>query len=217
MGTNNFIKFIKKLQLVLKNNHLPGMDIMAEMAPSGRSLDYPNDSKFIKSAVGLILFKKNSELYFILIKRTSFNENDKHGGQISFPGGRLDKVDSSMKNCAIREVEEELGIDTTNLSYIGKLTKLFIPVSNYMVYPFVFYTDEIDCFYPQESEVEYVLEVKLNDLFDEENVKLGEIEVISGINIKNIPYFDLNNHVIWGATAMILNEFKNVVKGFKTK
>ena len=192
------------------------MDAMAQMAPINRQLKYPDKNNYSYSAVALLLYEKDDELYFPLIKRTSHNKNDKHRGQISLPGGKYDKEDQTLLNCAMRELEEELGVDKTNISTLGELTKLFIPVSSFMVQPFVFYSDNYSHFAAQESEVEYILEVKLKDLLDDRNVKKGEIELISGRKINDIPYFNLNNHIIWGATAMILNEFKNVAISYKT-
>ncbi len=214
MEGQDCINFLKEK---LENDTLPGMDVLAEMAPIGRQLTYPVKSDYIDSAVAILLYKNDKELFFPLIKRTSHNQNDKHKGQISFPGGRYDKNDNTLLNCALRETEEELGIDKSNLTPLGKLTKLYIPISNYMVQPFVFIMNNNNGFTAQESEVEYILEIKLKDLFKEKNIKKGQIELENGNTINNIPYFSLNNHVIWGATAMILNEFKNVASGFKTK
>jgi len=213
MDKSDCIGFLKTR---LQNGKLPGMEVMAQMAPIDRKLSYPNGNDYSDSAVALLLFKKENELYFPLIKRTSHNKNDKHRGQISLPGGKYDEEDKTLLNCALRELEEELGVSNDNISVLGELTKLFIPVSNFMVHPFVLFTKNENRFVPQETEVEYVLEVKLKDLLKKENIRKGEIELTSGKKIDNIPYFMLDNHVIWGATAMILNEFKNVARAYKT-
>ncbi len=213
MHKNDCINFIESS---LNNGKLPGMNAMAQMAPVNRKLDYPVKNNYSDSAVAILLFEQDGELFFPLIKRTSHNKNDKHRGQISLPGGKFDQEDKTLLNCAMRELEEELGVDKANISTLGELTKLFIPVSNFMVQPFVFYSAKYNHFTAQESEVEYILEIQLRDLLDDNNVKKGEIELISGRKINDIPYFNLNNHIIWGATAMILNEFKNVAISYKT-
>jgi len=214
MNKTDCVEFLKSR---LQKDKLPGMKAMAIMAPSDRQLSYPQEGEYTDSAVSIVLYEKDNELYFPLIKRTSHNKNDKHKGQISLPGGKYDKEDKTLLNCAMRELEEELGITNANVTTIGELTKLFIPVSNFMVHPFVLFTPNPVRFIPQESEVEYVLEVKLNELLDDKNSKIGEIELFAGKKLQGIPYFKLDNHVIWGATAMILNEFKNVALAYKTK
>jgi len=211
---NDLILYFKES---LVSGKLPGKSIQFKMAPPGRPEDYPVKESVNDSAVALVLYEKNEELHFPLIKRTSSNKNDKHKGQISLPGGKFDKEDLNLVNCAMREFEEELGIAHKYISLLGDLTDLYIPVSNFKVHPFVFYLDKKPKFRPQPSEVEYVLEIKLKDILNEKNIKTGKISQSSFSSKADVPYFDLNNHIIWGATAMILNEFKNVASGFKTK
>jgi len=212
------LKFDNWLSSVKNNleNSLPGKKIQYLMAPIGRESNYPNDKNYTESAVALLLYKKNDELFFPLIKRTSFNENDKHKGQISFPGGKLDTADHDLLHCAKRELNEEVGIDASYINLLGNLTDLYIPVSNFKVQPFVFYIENDFIFIPQESEVEYILEISVKDLLNEQNVKVGKITYGENSFISNVPYFQLSNHIVWGATAMILNEFKNVISKIKT-
>lgn len=213
---SKFDSLILQLKERFAMDNLPGKIIQYELAPPGRSIDIPKGKTVTDSSVAILLYEKENQTFFVLIKRTSFNGNDKHKGQISFPGGRYDKNDITLDYCALRELEEEIGVNKKTVYYLGKLTSLYIPVSNFMVYPFVFYLTEKTEFIPQQSEVEYILEVNLNDLLDDKNLKFEKVKQSTFSNIANMPYFALNNEKVWGATAMILNEFKNVVRSFKT-
>ena len=213
----NFQYITNNLKIYLDNGILPGKDIQYQMAPPGRPHDYPQNKEFKESAVTILLYTKKEEMYFALIQRTHHNHNDKHKGQISLPGGKLDKSDNSLFDCALRELEEELGVLKSHVKPLGQLTDLYIPISNFKVQPFIAFSENNINFVPQLSEVEYVLEVVLKDLLNENNFKKGVIKLGPGIELDNIPYFYLNNHIVWGATAMILNEFKNVINSIKTK
>ena len=210
------IKEIERIFTTSKLSSLPGMTAHIEMAPPYRHQLFMKNAQYKDAAVAMLLYKKGNDLCFPLIRRTSGNPNDKHSGQISLPGGKLDAGDAGFADCAVRELKEELGIEKLNISLMGELSELLIPVSNYRVRPFIFSTVENPVFYPQESEVQYVLEVKLEELLAPGKIETGEVELDSGIRLPDIPYFNLNDHKIWGATAMILNEFKNVCSNIKT-
>lgn len=212
-----FTEIITSLQSSLNRNKLPGLEIQVQMIPPGRPKGFPKDKNYIDSAVTILLSKRGNDIYFPLIQRTSNNQNDKHKGQISLPGGKYESVDKTLLNCALRELEEELGVDKSQVNILGELTELYIPVSNFKVQPYVVFSENNFNFVPQPKEVEYILEISLKDLLDNKNLKKGKIDLESGMQLQNVPYFDLNEHVIWGATAMILNEFKNVISNIKTK
>ncbi|MEZ4906230.1 MAG: CoA pyrophosphatase [Saprospiraceae bacterium] len=185
------------------------------MSPPSRDLLLKSASKYTDAAVAVMIYKKNDDFYFPLIKRTS-NNNDKHSGQISLPGGKFELADENLLNCSMRELEEEIGVESTKLTHIGDLNELLIPVSSFKVYPFVFYTEEIPEFTLQKSEVKELLEIRIKDLLANTNCVSGKVELNNGMIIDNTPYFQLNSNKIWGATAMILNEFKNVCSKMKT-
>ena len=206
-----FLKNIEKINYRLNSGILPGKEVQYQMAPPGRPRDYPKHNDFNQAAVAILLYQKQDEIYFPLIRRTSNNFNDKHKGQISLPGGKLDDSDPDFYHCALRELEEELGVKEDKIKPVGSLTELFIPVSNFKVYPYVVFSDYNINFVPRQSEVQYVLEVSLKDLLDKNSMKTGKIIVDNGRELEDIPYFLLNDQVVWGATAMILNEFKNVI------
>ena len=213
----DFSEIISAIKLSLDNNKLPGPEVQFKMAPPGRPDGYPSDNSYKESAVAILLNIRNNEVFFPLIQRTSGNQNDKHKGQISLPGGKFDAEDKTLLNCALRELEEEIGVKREEVNLVGNLTDLYIPVSSFKVQPYVVFSENNFNFVPQPREVEYILEVSLKDLLDNNNLKTGKIDLDSGMELHNVPYFNLNDHVIWGATAMILNEFKNVVINIKTK
>jgi len=154
--------FINKLERALKNP-LPGVAAQHKMAHAVRK-SYPQpDHNARKACVLLLIYPKDDQKHIVLIQRmSSDNKNDKHSGQVSFPGGKLEKEDKSLLDCAMREAQEEVGINPDEIKAIGELTKLFIPVSNFLVFPFVAYIDKTPHFVPQPSEVKGILEVPIS-------------------------------------------------------
>lgn len=210
------MSLLEKIELLLSSG-LPGGKAHDEMSPPYRFELLKHETDYVDAAVVILLYKKENEYFFPVIMRTSDNHNDKHRGQISLPGGKLDKTDQDLSECALRELHEELGIEREYVTPVGVLSELLIPVSNFRVYPFIFYSENTPVFSPHVREVQYVLEINLKDLMDHSNIENGEIMLDSGYRLDKIPYFKLNDHKIWGATAMILSEFKNVCLELKTK
>ncbi|MCT4616397.1 MAG: CoA pyrophosphatase [Marinifilaceae bacterium] len=197
-----------KLQEIFKDE-LPGFQAQLKMSPSLRedSINNSDPTKARDSSV-LILFYHNAkgELCFPLIKRTS--DNSKHSGQVSLPGGKKEKEDNNNESTAIRETYEELGLNPSKISIIGKLSKLYIPISNFMVYPIIGIYNTIPQYKPSKKEVEYIIECKLKDLLNPDNISSFEFSR-SDINII-APYFNIDDNKVWGATAMILSELKTI-------
>ena len=180
------------------------------MEPPMRKTLELDSSKAKKAATLLILFFEE-EWKFLLIQRTS-HPLDKHKGQISFPGGSMEEGED-LKETAIREAEEEIGVQRSKLEVIGKLSDLFIPVSNFIVAPYVSFGEiDVDSLVKEESEVSEILIIKLEDLLSEECVAKQKIKMGNGVVLSNVPVFNINSKVIWGATAMMLHEFKDIVK-----
>ena len=191
---------------------LPGRIAQLEMAPALRQhyKGAPDDATV--ACVLVLLFPKNDDWHFTLIQRMS-HEKDRHSGQISFPGGRLEEEDESLLAGALREAEEEVGIPREDINVLGRLTELYIPVSNFLVHPFVGFLEKSPEFVPQPSEVDNILEVPVAELNKIENKKTRDIKGGKNIVLKNVPYFDFEGKVVWGATAMMLSEFERVVFG----
>jgi 8-oxo-dGTP pyrophosphatase MutT (NUDIX family) len=193
---------------------LPGRIAQLEMAPTLRKHYKVAPDDATVACVLVLLFPKNDDWHFTLIQRMP-HEKDSHSGQISFPGGRLEDDDESLLAGALREAEEEVGVPREDINVLGRLTELYIPVSNFLVHPFVGFLETPPEFVPQPSEVDAILEVSVAELNKMKNKKTREISGGKNIVLKNVPYFDFGGKVVWGATAMMLSEFERVVFGEK--
>lgn len=184
---------------------LPGRDAQLRMAHATRRQYVAAPTAARQAAVLLVLFPQNGEWNIVFIERNA-NDRDQHGGQISFPGGKAEPHDGSMLNTALREAEEEVGIAQHQVKILGGLTELYIPVSNFQVHPFLGYLEAAPAYEVQVEEVNAVLEVPLSH-FQQQGVRqFTDIQVNPQLVLKNVPYFDLYGRVLWGATAMMLNE-----------
>jgi len=201
-----FDSFCSGLNLRLKDE-LPGDEVRKIMAPSARFVDGiegVHNKKPRDSAVLILLYQKDGEMFFPLIKRVE--DGSPHSGQISFPGGGEEKKDRDIVETALREGQEEIGVDPDKIRILGLLSDLYIPVSNYNVTPVVGYSEEIPHFNIDKKEVAYVIEAKLPYLFEDKN-KGRETIFRHGVSI-DAPFYLSGKEKIWGATAMILSEFE---------
>ena len=185
------------------------------MAPPGRG-EFPAPAEDARlAAVLLLLFLKDDEWHLLFIQRTA-PPGDRHGGQISFPGGSVDPGDVDAIDTALRETEEEVGIPRTEIEVLGELTRLYIPVSNFIVDPVVgLWTPSGDYdwggvagakYVVQQSEVARVLELPLEAFRVAEARKVGDRKLTSGILAKSVPYYQVGEEVVWGASSMMLAE-----------
>lgn len=161
------------------------------------------------AAVNILLYLKNNEWYFPLMQRT-INQNDKHSGQISFPGGSRDEDDTDFAATAIRETSEEIGIDQHFVKIIRAMTPMYIPPSNFYVHPFISFTKKNPTFQLQESEAVELIEIPVNDILNLSTEP--EMKVLPSSREIAVPYIDFNGYLIWGATSMILSEFSQILK-----
>lgn len=132
-----------------------------------------------------------------------------HAGQIGFPGGRQDEEDTTPCDTAIRESYEEIGMPSDSFTILGELSPLYISVSNFMIYPFVAWTDVKPQFILNSCEVEKILKFPILHHLKEPGIKNSEMETVSGKLV--VPGIPFNGEFIWGATAMILIEFLDVL------
>lgn len=183
---------------------LPGEKGQEGMAPEFRGKVTPNTDP-VPAAVMILLFPIKNDAGMVFIKRNTYN--GPHSAQVSFPGGAWEAGDGSLVDTAIRETREELGI-TEDIDLLGSLTRLHIPISNYLVTPFVGWLKERPVFKPDSKEVLYVIESSLGELFDPGNI-LSERWEQHGRTIV-APYYQVGKEKVWGATAMMLCEFLQV-------
>jgi 8-oxo-dGTP pyrophosphatase MutT (NUDIX family) len=203
------IQLIERIERQLEEE-LPGHSAHSLMASKDRQLSEAPDDH-IKACVLLLLFPKNKEWHITLIQRVNDNLDDPHAGQLSFPGGRFEETDYSYQDCALRELEEELGIMSSEIGILGELSSIYINVSNFLIYPFVGFVSSEPDFNPQKSEVHSVITLPLEKLFDQKNKKRKNLEVRGHI-LEDVPYYDVHDIPLWGATAMMISEFEQVVK-----
>jgi 8-oxo-dGTP pyrophosphatase MutT (NUDIX family) len=206
-----FTDFFENLKNELKKD-LPGEKAHVKMAPGIRDYFKPN-TKSRKAGVLILIYPKNQELHVAFIRRTEYN--GPHSGQISFPGGKSEKEDYDIIQTALRESHEEIGIDPKKVKIFGELTPLHIPVSNFLVYPIIGRYESTPKFIADPTEVKEILEIKLKDLLDPtycttKEFNYGDISFLA-------PIYNPNNVTIWGATAMILSEFLEIVKKNRSK
>ncbi|NJO87611.1 MAG: CoA pyrophosphatase [Chloroflexia bacterium] len=188
---------------------LPGLKAQHEMVPTSRLNDLAKEPVNPKKGGVLLMIYENAEkLKLVFIQRT--DDGGVHSGQISFPGGKFEPGDKDLIATALREAEEEVGIDASRVQILGNLTTMFIPVSNYMVSPTVGFYNGTPEFKPNPDEVAGLLEVTLAHLVDDKTKGPGLVDV-RGRKFE-VPVFHVEHHKIWGATAMILNEFIQVIK-----
>ncbi len=202
--------FIEKIKTQFINP-LPGRAAQYKMAPRIARESNPAPNARIACVLAL-LYPKNNDWNIVLIERMpSNNINDRHSGQISFPGGKYETSDGSLTKAALREAEEEIGVISKDISIIGQMSDMYIPVSNFLVHPFVGYMDYRPKFIPQPSEVKDILEVPIPKLQDPSTIQFTDLKIPTGLTLKAVPHYNLNGHIVWGATAMMLSEFLEVV------
>ena len=190
---------------------LPGVEAQLQLAHPARSLSTPKDMTPREAGVLIIIYPTAAGLHFPLIVRTSDNPHDRHRGQISLPGGKVEERDKNIEATALREAEEEVGVDASKVRILGSLSTLYIPVSNFNVYPVVGFIEEKPRWVPQLSEVARIIEAPLARLHHADVVKHTSMAVGDKVKLRDVPYFDIEGEVVWGATAMILSELRQML------
>ena len=189
---------------------LPGSsahNCMSPSIPSGLLLTRIPNSSTRDSAVLICLFpNQKRRTSTILIKRAIYN--GAHSGQVSFPGGKYEESDNDLIHTALRETQEEIGLDSKLINVIGKLTPLFVPVSNLMVYPIVGYIKPLTKLHLNVQEVEYTIPVEINEFKKVENRSVKTM-CINQTPI-SAPFYSVSGEQIWGITAMIISEFSEL-------
>ena len=156
----------------------------------------------------ILLYEDNGIIKFPLIKRAEYL--GAHSGQVSLPGGKAEEGEDNVE-CALREAEEEIGIQRSDVKVLGKLSDFFVMPSNFMVTPVIGMVDYTPSFKPDPYEVVRVLEGDINSIIKGDSIKEKEI-VAAGKYRMIAPHFEVEGEVVWGATAMMLNELRMVVR-----
>ena len=209
----DFQHFITQLKITI-NNDLPGKESHQKMRVIyDQSIELPfSKINSTQAAVLILLYLADNEIYFFLTKRT--DELKHHKGQISLPGG-TQEGNEKLIDTALRETQEEIGINKTSISIIGTITPLFVPVTGFMIYPFIGYSLNKLNPKPDPVEVATIFSVNISDLLNKEN-RTTEQRNIRGYDVQ-VPYFKLNDYQVWGATSMILSEFRDLIKFINEK
>lgn len=196
----------------IKDKPLGGMNSQFKMVPELR-LKFDKEKIAARnpreSAVMPIFYPNHTnETCFLLILRPNYNGT--HSGQVSFPGGKIEKQDKTLLDTALRETFEETGIPQSKIQLFREVSKTYIPPSNFWVTPFLGYIDYTPIFV-KNNEVEQFIEVKIQDLLNENSLTTKIIDT-SYMKKVEVPCFKLSDHIVWGATAMILSEIKDLIK-----
>lgn len=192
-------------------NILPGEKAHDKMAPQPRfieGIEGVHSVPPVNSAVLVLIVPFENELAIPLIKRT--NQGKYHAGQIALPGGKMEKDDVNALQTALRECHEEIGVPEEKVSILGVLSDIYISLSNYNITPIVGTTLHMPAFELSPNEVEKVIVIKLSELFDDNHKTTSSFyrhghEIIA-------PGYQIGDHFIWGATAMIIAELEQLMK-----
>lgn len=164
-----------------------------------------------KEAAVLALFYPNEfeRTQLLLILRKTYS--GVHSNQIGFPGGKREASDADLRETALRETHEEVGVSPEKVTIIRSLSQVYIPPSNFEVQPYIGLSHSQPSFVRQESEVERIVEVALGDFLDDSNLFHQNLSTSYAKNVE-VPAFRLEGHTVWGATAMMLSEIKELLK-----
>jgi len=207
-----FSEFTKLIPKIL-NQQLPALTAHIKMAPVERqqTLGIEDYSKYNprKSAVMMLFYPKNNDACLILIKRNTYPGI--HSAQISFPGGKAEVTDKDLADTALRETFEEIGVVPANIDVVMPFTNIYIPPSNFIVAPFLGISLSVPEFKPNPDEVAQLIELPLNVFLDDSIVVNVPMQTSYRDSI-TVPAFKVEEHIVWGATAMILSELKETIK-----
>ncbi|MGB0887962.1 MAG: NUDIX hydrolase [Vicingaceae bacterium] len=189
---------------------LPGKAAHIEAAPF-RRIDFSAEElmQARSSAVLILFYKKNNEMHIVLIQRPTYD--GAHSGQIALPGGKVEKTDKDINYTALREAFEEVGVAIEDVEVITQLTDVYIPVSRFNVTPVVGLINYLPNFKIDNHEVEELIELKLSELVRIDKLEISKIKMTRGGWLET-PCFNFNGKIVWGATALILNELRWVLR-----
>lgn len=181
---------------------LPGVNAQMKMAPTGRQMEIPRKVAFRKSAVLMPILESQEGVRLVLTRRTVYP--GVHSGQISFPGGKFEAGESDAAEVALRESFEEIGLSREQVDILGELSKLYIPVSQMLVYPVLARVKYPVQWVINEREVDEVLEVPIAHFMETRQIISYEVNRAEQRMIA--PAYSMDTIPVWGATAMMISE-----------
>ena len=197
---------------LLKNTELGGTADQNIMVPNERRVLTTSQSVLdkAKKAAVLALFYPNQNGHTCLALTLRPNYSGTHSSQVSFPGGKQEVKDRNLEETALRETFEEIGIEPAEIETIRKITNVYIPPSNFLVTPFIGIAKNKLKFI-KNHEVEKMIEVPIKDLLNDSFLAIDTKKTFYAEKV-GIPYFNFDNQMVWGATAMIISEIKELIK-----
>ena len=210
MRFEEFLKSVSKI----KNIPLPAEVSHFKMVPPFRQELLKKQKEAIKKAkhagvLSLFYPDEDMETKFVLILRKTYK--GVHSAQVAFPGGKLEAQDASLRETALRETFEEVGVPIDTVQIVRSISQVYIPPSNFYVHPFIGFTQTTPQFIKQDDEVEALIEIDLEHFLDEQSLISKKVKTSYSIEVE-VPAFKLNDYVVWGATAMMLSEIKDLLK-----
>lgn len=211
MNLDSLVQFLR----TRLNDPMPGMEASKEMFPvlrNGDRLRMEHDEEAREGAVMILLYQEGGTVRFPIIQRPIYP--GVHSGQMALPGGKREQGDKDLVETALREMEEEIGVPADDVEVIGSLSSFYVAVSNFQILPVIGLTRKQPMYKPQQSEVADIISADLSHLINDAYRKEKEMVVTGGVILRS-PYFDLEGREVWGATSMMLNEFKVILKEMK--
>lgn len=206
---NEFIKYIPKIE----KEKLLSTDAHAKMAPLER-ISFLKEINYLdknpkKAAVLMLFYPKEGYTHLALIVRNTYP--GVHSSQIGFPGGKVEITDINLQHTALRETHEEIGIPPEKITIVKPFSEIYIPPSNFLVYPYMGISNEELQFIPDLDEVKRVLEFPLSLFLDDATISKVKMTTSYATDIE-VPAFTVDKYVVWGATAMMMSELKENIK-----
>lgn len=207
------LKDFEELVPKIKKSSLPGIDSQFKLAPSirkklGKEINIEERNPNIAAVLSLLFPDATGEMQMVFMLRKTYK--GVHSNQIGFPGGKVEKIDTNLEATALRETYEEIGVSSINITVLKELTDVYIPPSNFLVKPFLGVLKERPEYILEEKEVERLIEIPLRSILSDKFIA-SKIITTSYAKEIEVPVFKFEEEIIWGATAMMLSEIKDLI------
>ncbi|PHS09486.1 MAG: coenzyme A pyrophosphatase [Kordia sp.] len=207
------LKDFEELVPKIKNSSLPGIDSQFKLAPSirkklGKEINIEERNPNKAAVLSLLFPDASGEMQMVFMLRKTYK--GVHSNQIGFPGGKVESSDNNLEATALRETYEEIGVSSADITVLKELTDVYIPPSNFLVTPFLGILKERPEYVLEENEVERLIEIPLKSILSDKYIA-SKIITTSYAKEIEVPVFEFYKEVIWGATAMMLSEIKDLI------